>query len=295
MSIKPPPPSPDNGRALIEWLLRHGRDFELVRTIYLSSLDRVIQPFADEAQKELREYHSHKALRERSDRVHKLFIEEFFPALNNDIRNIVFLEPTKQTHYMQIYVKMVLLDYFLLYKYKDKLQAMMAIENGLGLEQLYAEEPKSHTEDQGCIPFSPSIPDITKTTPIKGYSTGPYMLLLSSDVLPIGGGNFFKYKFVMTVVDRQSNRPRCFATLENSPFTSNILCIFEPDGSRRNYGPLAGSDLMNEFIVKSMRLLDERFGFGKIDELAPPAKSRWKLLASIFFIGVFLVAISIGH
>ena len=52
---------------------------------------------------------------------------------------------------------------------------------------------------------------------------------------------------------------------------------------------------MNEFIVKSMRLLDERFDFGKIDELTPPAKRRWKFLASIFSIGVLLVAIAIGH
>ena len=78
----------------------------------------------------------------------------------------------------------------------------------------------------------------------------------------------------MTVVDTRSNNPRCFATLETSAFASDTLCIFEPDGSHSNFGPLTGSNLMNEFIVKSIRLLDERFGFGKIDELAirpPPA------------------------
>jgi hypothetical protein len=277
MTILPSPPPPANERALIEWLLRYGRDFELVRTVYPSNLDRVIQLFADEAEKELREHDSHRALRDRSDRIHELFAEGFFPALNSDIRNILSLEPTKQGHYMQIFVKMTLLDYLLLYKYKDNLQVAIGKDDGLALENLY-QESTTYRENQGRVPFSPSIPDITKTMPIKGYSSGPYMLLLCIDVPPVGGGDFIKYKYVLTVVDRRSNNPGCFATLENSPLASNILCIFEPDGSRTNHGALAGSDLMNEFIVKSIKLLDERFNFGKLDEIAirPKEKSWWQ-------------------
>ena len=121
MQTKPSPPSPDSERALIEWLLRYGRDFELVRTMYGSNLDEAVALFANAAEKELREHNSHDALRDRNARIHQLFSEEFFPALNKDIQNIVHLDPTKQGMYMQILVKMTMLDYFLLYKYKNTL------------------------------------------------------------------------------------------------------------------------------------------------------------------------------
>ena len=65
MRTKPPPPSPHNERAFVEWLLRYGRDFELVRTIYGENLDSAVKIFADEAMKELREHNSHETLRAR--------------------------------------------------------------------------------------------------------------------------------------------------------------------------------------------------------------------------------------
>jgi hypothetical protein len=134
---KPSPPSPENERAFIEWLLRFGRDFELVRTIYASDVDRVVKIFADETVKELHQYDSHEALRERNDKIRRLFHDGFFPSLNNDISNIRFLEAVEQGRYMQIFVKMALLDYVLLYKYKDKLQVAMSQEIGLSLEPIY--------------------------------------------------------------------------------------------------------------------------------------------------------------
>lgn len=286
MTTKPSPPLPHNERAFIEWLLRYGRDFELVRMIYASNLDRAVQLFANQADKELREYNSHETLRARSDYIHRLFAEGFFPAISNDIRNILFLEPTRQAEYMQIFVKMALLDYILLYKYKDKLLVAKETVEGLGLEKLYepnqAEQSPQVTEESReheRIPFSPSLPDVTKTKPIKAYSAGPYILFLSQDVAPIGGGDFIQYKFVMALIDGRDKYPRCFVTLENSPIASNVLCVFEANGSHSNFGSLAGPDLMQEFVVKSMALLRERFNLVKIDEIAaqPEQRSRWKL------------------
>jgi hypothetical protein len=174
MTTKPYPPSPHNERAFIEWLLRYGRDFEPVRMIYASNLDRAVQLFANQADKELREYNSHETLRARSDYIHRLFAEGFFPAVSNDIRNILFLEPTRQAEYMQIFVKMALLDYILLYKYKDNLLVAKETVEGLGFEKLYdpnqGEQSAQVTEDSRehkRIHFSPSLPDVTKTKPIK--------------------------------------------------------------------------------------------------------------------------------
>jgi hypothetical protein len=119
------------------------------------------------------------------------------------------------------------------------------------------------------IPFSPTLPDITKTEPIKAYLADPYGLYLSQDVLPIGGMDFIKYKFVLALIDRHDNLPRCFVTLENSHLTSNVLCVFEPDGCHANYGSLEGPNLMQEFIERGIGLLRERFKLGNIEELKP--------------------------
>lgn len=145
MPTKPSPPLPENERALIEWLLHYGRDFELVRKIYAPNLARAVQIFADEAVKELREHNSHEALRARSDEIHRLFDEKFLPTLDNKVHNILFLEPVEQGYYMQIFVKASLLDYFLLYKYKDLRQVAMSKMPNCGLEELYEDKTEQLT------------------------------------------------------------------------------------------------------------------------------------------------------
>jgi hypothetical protein len=61
--------------------------------------------------------------------------------------------------------------------------------------------------DSQPIPFSPSLPDITKKQPYKVYSADPYMLLLVEDVLPIGGGDFFRYPLVIAVFGKRIGAP----------------------------------------------------------------------------------------
>lgn len=104
------------------------------------------------------------------------------------------------------------------------------------------------------------------------------MLLVVDDVMPIGGGNLISYKYVIAVFDRRNNHPLCFVTLENSSVASNVLCVFENDGRHSNYGRLAGSDLMQEFIEKGLRLIGERFNLDRIEEMAarPERRSWWK-------------------
>jgi uncharacterized membrane protein YhaH (DUF805 family) len=71
----------------------------------------------------------------------------------------------------------------------------------------------------------------------------------------------------MTLIDKRDNSPKCYVTLETSPIASNVLCVFENNGSHRNFGSLAGPDLMQEFIIRGMGLLKERFDLGKIEQL----------------------------
>jgi phytoene dehydrogenase-like protein len=141
MPNRPSPPSPENERALIEWLLRYGRDFEIARTICASTLDLTFALFREEAEKELCEHNSHEALRARNDRSYQLFAQRFLPALKYDIRNIRFLDQTEQGYVLQLFVTMTLLDYILLYKYKDELLAALSEETNFGLEELYEPNP----------------------------------------------------------------------------------------------------------------------------------------------------------
>lgn len=132
---------------------------------------------------------------------------------------------------------------------------------------------------EGPIPFSPSLPDITKRQPTKAYSGGSYLLFLVEDVAPLGGGDFLKYAWVMAVIDKRAGTPLCFVSLENSPFVSNMLCVFEGDGSHSTYGQLSGDDLKSEFTAKAFDLVRSRFDLGEIEELGAKVQNRpwWKL------------------
>jgi hypothetical protein len=99
----------------------------------------------------------------------------------------------------------------------------------------------------------------------------------SRDVTPIGGGDFAKYKYVIAVFDRRRHVPLCFVTLENSPLASNVLCVFEKNGSHSNYGTLSGPNLKQKFINKGVNLIRERFNLGELREMvARPQRPWWK-------------------
>jgi hypothetical protein len=103
---------------------------------------------------------------------------------------------------------------------------------------------------------------------------------LIDDVAPIGGSDLVKYKYVMAVFDKRSNQPVCFVTLENSPFASNVLCVFENNGVHSNHGSLRSPDLMKEFIEKALRLIKGQFHLDHIEEMAaakPGRQSWWKI------------------
>jgi hypothetical protein len=128
------------------------------------------------------------------------------------------------------------------------------------------------------MPFSPSIPDITQKPPIQTYASDAYVLFVTQDVSPIGGIGFIEYKYVIAVFDKRENKPLCFVTLESSPVTSNILCVFENNGTHSNYGALEGPNFLQEFMQKGMKLVRERFRIGELAELAIKQQQRswWK-------------------
>jgi hypothetical protein len=138
------------------------------------------------------------------------------------------------------------------------------------------------TEDEDAfmpMPLSPRMPDVTDKRPSKIYLAGMYVLRLVEDVGPIGGGDIIRYRYVLAVCDKRRSLPVCFVTLEDSSSISNVLGVFEQNGSHSNYGALQGRNLLREFIGNGMGLIRDRFHLGEIKELVPRSQrqSRWRL------------------
>jgi hypothetical protein len=130
-----------------------------------------------------------------------------------------------------------------------------------------ATEPE---EPFTSLPLDPSLPDISNKKPCRIYSAGKYQLLLIENVGPIGARGAIRFRYVLAVYDTRSKLPVCFVTLENSASISNVLCVFEANGSHSNYGALQGRDVLKAFIDKGMDLVRDRFDLDEIEDLSSP-------------------------
>ncbi len=131
------------------------------------------------------------------------------------------------------------------------------------------------------LPLDPSLPDIANKEPSRVYSAGKYLLLLVENVGPIDARRAIRFRYVLALCDRRRKVPICFVTLENSASISNVLCVFEANGSHSNYGALQGSDVLREFIDKAMDLVRDRFDLGPIEEFSSarqPQRPWWHSL-----------------
>ena len=131
------------------------------------------------------------------------------------------------------------------------------------------------------LPLDPGLPDIANKQPSEIYVAGKYLLLLVENVGPIAARRAITFRYVLALCDRRRKLPVCFVTLENSASISNVLCVFEADGSHSNYGALQGRDVLQEFIAKGMDLVRDRFELGEIEEFASqrqPHRPWWNSL-----------------
>jgi hypothetical protein len=174
----------------------------------------------------------------------------------------------------------------------DLLSANYNVLSKLVLSSSCAVDPPAAEHEQpgfDAMPLGPGMPDIAGKRPSRTYSAGEYVLLLVEDVGPIGAGGPIRFKYVLAVCGKHSRRPLCFVTLEDSSSISNVLCVFEPNGSHSNYGALQGRDVLHEFIGRGIGLIRDRFHLGEIEGVSPrrrrsrPPASRaqqpwWKLL-----------------
>ena len=164
----------------------------------------------------------------------------------------------------------------------DFLSANYGILSKIVLSGLRAGDAPTSERDAPFdpLPCDPNLPDIADKQPSRIYSAGEHVLLLVENVDPIGARGAIKFRYVLVVCERQGRSPICFVTLENSPSTSNVLCVFEASGCHSNYGALRGRDVRQEFIDKGIRLIRERFDLGEIEELSTRREeaSWWSFL-----------------
>ena len=140
---------------------------------------------------------------------------------------------------------------------------------------LHAINPPQTEDVFQCLPLSASMPDLTRKHPSKIYLAGRYVLPLVENIDPIGGAGTIRFRYVLAVCDKWRNLPLCFVTLENSFSVSNVLCVFERNGSHSNYGCLRGHNLLHEFIGKGMHLISDRFNIGETKEWV--ARPKWQM------------------
>ncbi len=108
-----------------------------MRLMHAANLDRWIDLYANAAEEELEKFNTAAALRQRQDIGWSLFTEGFWPMVAGNIRNVRKLEPKNQSYFMQMYVKLILLDYILLYQYQDRLLSQVQRTKGVKLEELF--------------------------------------------------------------------------------------------------------------------------------------------------------------
>ncbi len=140
---------------------------------------------------------------------------------------------------------------------------------------------ETEREENDCLLPDPRMPNVSHKPPSRIVKAGKYLLLLVENVVPMDSRLAVRFRYVLVVCDRRDSRPVCFVTLEDSPSISNVLCVFEVNGSHWNYGALTGPDLLAEFMDKAMLLVRRRFALGEIEEVSrqpPSRRSRWKFL-----------------
>jgi hypothetical protein len=142
-----------------------------------------------------------------------------------------------------------------------------------GREETEREENRCE-EGFDCLFADRKMPDVSSKPPSRIFKAGNYVLLLVENVVPMDPRLAIRFRCVLVVCDRQDRRPVCFVTLEDSPSISNVLCVFEVNGSHWNYGALTAPDLLAEFMDKAMLLVRRRFAMGEIEDVSRQARSQ---------------------
>lgn len=91
------------------------------------------------------------------------------------------------------------------------------------------------------LQFPPAMPDFFDSEPLRSYLSDQYLLCLFGELRSIGhratGSSVpLRYLYTMLVIERATNAPRLFVTLETGFTDSVFLCVLDISGAHRNLG-----------------------------------------------------------
>lgn len=131
------------------------------------------------------------------------------------------------------------------------------------------------------IPYNPSLPDITKSEPVRAFRVGQYLALLLEKPKSIAettaGSDFglITYLYALAVIttekphdlvymvtSEQSGPELCRQSKEVTGIdqtTQPFLCVFDEKGGHLNLGHFPECDKQNHFTAKALEVVRERF------------------------------------
>ena len=129
-----------------------------------------------------------------------------------------------------------------------------------------AELPKAQ------YPFSPSMPDVTKCSSELTFKADNYMLLFVKNPPTIAEGingqsSVISHKYAVVVVSSDNGMPQYFVTLESGLAGDGFLCAFDKSGTHQNFGKYLELLDENNFVVKALEIIKEKFKFEHIEEI----------------------------
>ena len=121
---RPSPPPLEQEQQFVEWLLRHGKDFEVFRKIYKSDIGKYVRINKQSVLQELTKYPNKETLSDRLGYLSTFYVREFLPLVEKR-GGIFFLDPQAQAHVAMLQIKVQVFHYVLKYKYRDKVTSAM--------------------------------------------------------------------------------------------------------------------------------------------------------------------------
>lgn len=129
-------PPVDHIELFIEWILRHGRDFEHFRYIYRRNVETYVNAGRSLVLKTLSACPNETSLDKKVGELSQFFEQNFKPVVDK-AGGLFELDAKTQAYVVQLQTQIMVLNYVLKYKYNSR--SVQALEMGVGpLENIYS-------------------------------------------------------------------------------------------------------------------------------------------------------------
>lgn len=133
---------------------------------------------------------------------------------------------------------------------------------------LFSKKPSQPRRDLPEVAFAPSLPDITKTEPVRAFQSAEAFAVFVRNVKSIGASaglpSMFDYPNVLAVMSRATGRPIFFVTYEVSKMGTSALGAFAPSG-HLNFGDDKSLLDPKAFVEMALRIVERDLGIRLVE------------------------------